>query len=177
MRAFFILAIVAAAALVSATGGIAGQPVTQTLNPPPPPWQTCKAVGSGTICEGTNTDAYGPVDTGIACGSGAGAFDIFDAAVDEYRIRKFFDENGNLVRRDFYDRYVFGQNSNPLTGAVVSYTQNDTRVEIFAVPGDTSTATTTITWEIQARSATGATLFRNVGRPVPAPDGSTLSGL
>ena len=135
MRAFFILAIVAAAALVSATGGIAGQPVTQTLNPPPPPWQTCKAVGSGTICEGTNTDAYGPVDTGIACGSGAGAFDIFDAAVDEYRIRKFFDENGNLVRRWFHDHYTCGQLSNPLTGA---------------------------------------TLFRNVGRTVQAPDGRTL---
>jgi len=172
---FFLIAssVCAAGALILVTAGLAGQPVTQTLNPPPPSWQTCKAVGNGTICEGTNTEAYGPVDTGFVCGTGASAFDIFDAAIDEFRIRKFFDEDGNLVRRDFYDNYVFGENSNPLTGAVVPYRQTDRRVEIFAVPGDVSTATTTITWEISARAPGGAPLFRNTGRTVQGPDGTT----
>src|SRR5215472_5027614 len=53
----------------------AGQPVTQTLNPPPPLFETCKTVGKRVICDGARTESYGPDDTGIACGSGAGAFD------------------------------------------------------------------------------------------------------
>src|SRR5439155_15115890 len=32
-----------------ASTSVAGQPVTQTLNPPPPSYYTCKAVGNGTI--------------------------------------------------------------------------------------------------------------------------------
>jgi hypothetical protein len=171
---FFISSVCAAGALVIVSAGLAGAPVTQTLNPPPPPWQTCKAVGSGTICEGTNIESYAPVDTGIVCGSGAHAFDIFDSATDEYFVRKLFDENGNLVHRFFHDHYTFGENSNPLTGARVPYTQTDTRTEIFAVPGNLSSATTTTTWEIQAHLPGGAPLFRNTGRTVQAPDGTTL---
>jgi len=94
MRSFLTIASVCAAgALALASAGIAGQPVTQTLNPPPLPWQTCKAVGDGTICEGTNVESYGPVDTGIVCGSGASAFDIYDAATDEYSVWKKFDQD------------------------------------------------------------------------------------
>ena len=41
------------AALGLASSAVAGQPVNQSLSPPPPPWLTCKAVGTGTICDGT----------------------------------------------------------------------------------------------------------------------------
>jgi hypothetical protein len=170
----FVAGACAAGALIFVSAGLAGQPVTQTLNPPPPSWQTCKAVGGGTICQGTNIESYSAVDTGIVCGSGAGAFHVFDAATDEYFVTKFFDADGNLVRRWFHDHYTFAENSNPLTGATVPYTQTDTRTEIFAVPGDVSSATTTITWEILAHAAGGAPVFRNTGRTVQAPDGTTL---
>lgn len=163
----------AAGALVLAAAGHAGQPVTQTLNPPPPPWQTCKAVGNGTICEGTNIESVGPYDTGFVCGSGASAFDIFDTSTDSYFVRKFFDENGNLVTRFFHDHYTFGQNSNPLTGATAPYTQTDTRTDVLAVPGDLSSVTETTTWEIEVHLAGGAPLFRNTGRTIQAPDGTT----
>ncbi len=33
-------------------------------------------VGNRFICEGARTESYGPDNTGIVCGSGAGAFDI-----------------------------------------------------------------------------------------------------
>src|SRR5436190_20792757 len=108
MRAIlFALGLGAAGALALTSAGFAGQPVTQTLNPPPPPWQSCKAVGDGTICEGTNVESYGPIDTAdesapLVCGSGAGAFDIFDAATDDYSVWKKFDTDGNLVRRVFH---------------------------------------------------------------------------
>ncbi len=127
MRSILVLATVCGAALAAATGGLAGQPVTQPLNPPPPPWQTCKAVGDGTICEGTNVESDGPYDTGIVCANGANAFDIFDSGTDDYSVWKKFDTDGNLVRRVFHDHYTFGQFSNPLIGAVVPYTQTDTQ--------------------------------------------------
>ena len=170
MRSILVLAVVCGAALAAATGGNAGQPVTQPLNPPPPPWQTCKAVGDGTICEGTNVESYGPVDTGIVCGSGASAFDIFDTGTDDYSVWKKFDTDGNLVRRVFHDHYTFGQFSNPLSGAVVPYTQTDTRIDVLAVPGDLNSATETTTWgSVFHLPGAGAPVFWNSGRTVQFP--------
>jgi hypothetical protein len=172
MRLFFILACAGAGALVIVSAGLAGQPVTQPLNPPPPPWQTCKAVGNGTICEGAMVESYGPYDTGLVCGSGPAAFDIFDAGTDDFRIRKFFDENGNLVRRVFYDRYTFGEFSNPSSGATVPYTQMETRTDVLAVPGDLSSITETITIENIYRPPHSAPVLIGAGRAVFAPDGT-----
>ncbi len=170
MRSVLVLASVCGAALAAASGGFAGQPVTQQLNPPPPPWQTCKAVGDGTICEGTNVESYGPVDSGIVCGSGASAFDIFDTGTDDYSVWKKFDTDGNLVRRVFHDHYTFGQFSNPLNGAVVPYTQTDTRIDVLAVPGDLGSATETTTWQSQFHvQGAGAPVLWNSGRTVQFP--------
>jgi len=170
MRSILVLATVCGAALAAATGGLAGQPVTQPLNPTPPPWQTCKAVGDGTICEGTNVESYGPVDSGIVCGSGASAFDIFDTGTDDYSVWKKFDTDGNLVRRVFHDHYTFGQFSNPLDGAVVPYRQTDTRIDVLAVPGDLNSATETSTWgSVFHLPGAGAPVFWNSGRTVQFP--------
>ena len=170
MRSILALATVCGAALAAASGGLAGQPVTQTLNPPPPPWQTCMAVGDGTICEGTNIESDGPYDTSIVCGSGTSAFDIFDTSTDDYSVWKKFDTDGNLVRRVFHDHYTFGQFSNPLNGAVVPYTQTDTRIDVLAVPGDLNSATETTTWgSVFHLPGAGAPVFWNSGRTVQFP--------
>ena len=171
MRMFLILSTACAAgAVILASAALAGQPVTQQLNPPPPPWQTCKAVGDGTFCEGTNVESDGPYDTGIVCGSGATAFDIFDTSTDAYSVWKKFDTDGNLVRRVFHDHYTFGQFSNPLNGAVVPYTQTDTRIDVLAVPGDLDSATETTTWSsVFHLPGSGAPVFWNSGRTVQFP--------
>src|SRR3954465_15847636 len=168
MRRFIVLSsICVAGGLVLVSAALAGQPVTQTLNPPPPPWQTCKAVGDGTICEGTNIESYGPIDSAdegppLVCGRGENAFDVFDAATDDYSVWKKFDTDGNLVRRVFHDHYTFGQFSNPLNGAVVPYTQTDTRIDVLAVPGDVGSATETTTWQSQFHvQGAGAPVFWN----------------
>src|SRR5438309_9084306 len=155
MRRFIVLAIVSGAALVAAAGGIAGQPVGQTLVPPPPPFETCKAVGNGTLCEGSIASSYGPIDTGTACGSGANAFDVFDGASQNEVARRTYDANGFLVRRDTHDRYV-GQLTNPAAGTSLSYTQVQDITDELAVPGDRSSATTTMTGQFHLRTATGA---------------------
>lgn len=183
MRPLLYSSIVAAAgALVAASGGVAGQPVTQTLNPPAPSYYTCMAVGQGTICEGSPpVDSYGPIDTAleglpIVCGSGASAFDVFDTATDVVTARRVYDADGNLVRRVLRDDYTFGEFSNPLNGATVPYSQSDIRTDVFAVPGDLGSATETTTWNIHvhARGA-GAPVIVNTGRTVQSPDGTIES--
>jgi len=144
----------------------------QELNPPPPSFETCKTVGNGTICQGNRTFSYGPDDTSIVCGSGANAFDIYDSATNNQVASRSYDQNGNLTRRVIHEAYSFGQFSNPLTGAVVPYTQHDTISYVLAVPGDFSTASETNVGEVIFKPAHGAPVFLNAGRTVFAPDGT-----
>jgi hypothetical protein len=168
-----LLLLVALGVLALVPAGFAGQPALQTLNPPPPSFETCKAVGSGTICEGANLDAYGPVDTGIVCGTGVKAFDIFDQGVANTHAIRYYNLDGNLTRRVRHDEYTLGQFSNPLTGATVSYTQTDSTTDILAVPGDLSSATETNAGQnVYRPTAGGAPVFLNAGRTVVAPDGA-----
>jgi hypothetical protein len=120
-----------AVALSLASSAAAGQPVSQTLNPPPPPWWTCKAVGNGTICEGTASYSYGPDDTGLACGSGAGAFDILDSATVTDRVAVRYDANGDIVEMVKHETYSSAAFSNPLTGATLPYRSNVTITNTF----------------------------------------------
>ena len=54
------------AALLAPGTACAGQPVTQTLNPPPLSFETGKTAGNGVICDGSRTESSGQDDTGIA---------------------------------------------------------------------------------------------------------------
>src|SRR5438477_1956725 len=144
----------------------------QELNPPPPSFYTCKAVGNGTICQGDRIGTYGPVDIGIVCGSGPSAFDVFDSGTFHQHAIRSYDQDGNLTRRVVHENYSFGQFSNPLTGNDVYYTQHDTLTDVLAVPGDLSTETETVTGENIFKPAHGAPVFLNAGRTVFAPDGT-----
>ena len=106
----------------------------QVLTPPPPSFETCMTVGNGTICQGHRTLSYGPVNAGIVCGSGASTFDIFDSATFDHVAKRSYDQNGNLTRRDIHENYSTGQFSNPLTGAVVPYTQHDNICLLYTSP-------------------------------------------
>jgi hypothetical protein len=154
-----------------AAAGQAGQPVTQTLNPPPPSFETCKAVGNGTICQGTIDSSYGPVDTGLVCGSGPGAFGIADSATQQDLARRDYDLNGNLVKRYRNDRFE-GQLSNEVSGAAVPYKQTWIQTDVLAVPGHLGSATATWTGEFVLKPATGPPIVIGAGRDIFAPDGS-----
>ena len=152
---------------------VAGQAVTQTLNPPPPPEYTCQAMAAVTVCHAQDSFAYGASDTGLVCGSGANAFDIFDSAAVAETKTRFYDRNGNLTERLVHQDYSGGEFSNPQTGAVVPYTQHDTITNVLAVPGDLSTATeTTLGENIFRDPVTHQVVNLNAGRVVRAPDGS-----
>ena len=183
MRPLLYASILAAITVLAvASSGLAGQPVTQTLNPPAPSYYTCMAVGQGTICEGTpRIESYGPIDTAlegnaIVCGTGASAFDVFDTASEVVGARRIYDADGNLVRRVLTDDYTVGEFSNPLTGATIPYSQTDIRTDLFAVPGDLGSATETTTWNIHVHArGGGAPVLMNTGRTVQSPDGTLES--
>src|SRR5882724_10371981 len=145
-RLLIITTAYAAAALIPVSATLGGPPVTSPLTPPPPSFEACSTVGGGTICQGTVSESYGPVDTGLVCGNGPSAFDIFDSATHHELARRVYDASGNLVRRVRYDRFA-GQLSNQSTGAIVAYTQAQTTTDVLSVPGDLGSATETLTGE------------------------------
>jgi hypothetical protein len=156
---------------VSAGPALAGQPVTQTLTPPPPSFETCQAVGNGFICDGARTETYSPSDTGITCGSGPGAFDIFDQGTHNQHARRFYATDGNLTRRVIYDQY-FSEFTNPLTGAAVPYMQHNTTTDVLAVPGDLTSATETTTGETNFTVPHMGAVLLNAGKVVFGADGT-----
>ena len=161
----------AAFMLASAAPAAAGQPVTQPLTPPPPSFETCKTDGTGFICEGARTLTYGPDDTGIACGSGAGAFDILDQGTHNQHAIRYYNTAGDLTKRVIYDQY-FSQFSNPLTGAAVPYTQHNTITDVLAVPGDFTSATETFTGQNNFTVPHMGAVFLNAGKVVFGADGT-----
>ena len=168
------LALTFIAAMICVPSSFGGQPATQTLTPPPPSFETCKAVGGGTICAGSRVEPpYGPVGTGIICGSGANAFEIFDSGTDiQHHAMRTYNKDGNLTRRIYTDDYVSAQFSNPLSGMTVPYTQHNVTTGILAVPGDLSTETQTLRGENNYTVSGVGVVFLNAGRTVFAPDGT-----
>jgi hypothetical protein len=163
---------ISALALVPATQ--AAQPATDELNPPPPSFLTCKAVGTGTICEGTSYSVKESEEQPeLVCGSGADAFTIYDQGDIYQRVTRWYDADGNLTRRVIHERWTPAWWSNPLTGATVPYTQTNKITTVLAVPGDFGSATeTTVGENIYTDPETGKKVLRSVGRTVFGADGS-----
>ena len=163
---------IGALALVPVTQ--AAQPATDELNPPPPSFLTCKAVGTGTICEGTSHSVKESEEQPeLVCGSGADAFTIYDQGDIYQRATRWYDADGNLTRRVIHERWTPAWWSNPLTGATVPYTQTNKITTVLAVPGDFGSATETIVGEnIYTDPETGRKVLRSVGRTVFGADGS-----
>ncbi len=141
----------------------------QTLNPPPPSFLTCKAFGDGTICQGARTVTE-PLADGFPCTSGGSTFEVFNADQFNQHGTRFYDRNGNLTARIFFDEYSFGQFSNQQAGTVLPYKQVTNEKDTLAVPGDLSSAKSLITGEIIFKPAQGAPVAFQVGLVVTNPD-------
>jgi len=156
MRALVVLAGLALLALLVVPAGSATQARPQGFSCNP----------GETVCHYSDVEEYGPLDTGLVCGSGAEAFDIFDQAVLTESGTVWFDQNGNLTKLTDKDVYSFGEWSNPITGATVSYTQDNEETFVLAVPGDFTSATDTITGQNIYRAGTGAPVLLSAGKQV-----------
>jgi hypothetical protein len=166
---YFLAAILLVAVVLTPVQPVAAQ---QALNPPPPSFLSCKKVGTQTICQGERVISYGPDDTGIVCGSGSENFTIFDSGTYRQSVIRYYDRNGNLTRRVIHENFTFGQFSNPLSGAIVPYTQHNVITDDLAVPGDFSSATETNTGENNFTLPGQGAILLSSGRIVTAPDGS-----
>jgi hypothetical protein len=171
-----LFAALATAAAMLPVSALAGQPVTQTLTPLPPAFEICKAIGSGTLCQGSRVLAEPLFDTGIVCGSGAGAFDIDYGDTINQVASRTYNLDGNLTTRFIEERYTAAGFANPVTGASLPVTAHDVISDVLAVPGDGSSATETTTGQFTITlPGTGAVLL-NVGRVVQhVADGFTES--
>jgi hypothetical protein len=116
-----------------ADAAAAAPPPVSALNPPPPSFEACRPAGQQTICEGDTTGAYGPDDNGFSCGSGAGAFEVFDQGTFREHAIRYYDQNGDLTRR-FVRFHDFGAWSNQLTAAAVPYTQSNNITDVWRSP-------------------------------------------
>ena len=114
---------------------LAVPPAQSVLTPPPPAFLTCRATRSGTICEGSRTITFGLEPNAPVCGTGADAFQIFVTSTLNQRAIRFSNEEGNLTKRIIHNHYR-GEWSNPETGAVAPYIQNQNTTDVLAVPGD-----------------------------------------
>jgi hypothetical protein len=152
-------------ALVAASAASAGQPVEQTLTPPPPSFETCKAMGNGTICEGmVSNEVHAPYDTGIACPS----FDVFDSGVHQEVAKRTYDADGNLVTRVRHD-LDHGQFTRPGSPILLPYSQSQEWTDVLAVPGDFASSTLTMTGGMVLHLPQGRELLVGAGRVVFGP--------
>ena len=120
---------------------IAAPPAGPTLNPEPPDFYTCRASGGGTtICRAHTSEDYGPDATGIFCGTGAGTFEVLDSGTRVVDATRYYNGEGNIVRRRRVVDFINPHFTNPLTGAVLPYKQRNPDWETFTVPGDLSSA-------------------------------------
>lgn len=161
---------VLALALPSVSFG--GQPVTQPLNPEPPSFYTCMAVGNGTICQGSRTEVLTPQFDGVLCPDGNL---VYDQGTDTLNATRYYDANGNLTRRVLRDKWTDAQFSNPLNPDLAApYTQETLTTDVLAVPGDFSSATETVRGEGNITIPGYGVVFFYTGRSVTDTNGNTV---
>jgi hypothetical protein len=176
MFRFTVPALVASAigVLMLAPGALAAPPAAEELNPPPPDFLTCKALGAGTICTGSSQEVkVSEPQPELVCGSGADMFIIHDNGVVNQQVTRWYNADGDLTRRVIRERWKPAFWSNPLSGKVVPYTQTGKITTVLAVPGDFDSATETIVGEtIWTDPQPHKKVLRSVGRQVVAADGT-----
>jgi hypothetical protein len=136
--AVIVLAIVA---LGSAPATLAAGIDPGTLNPVPTAIYTCRATGSGAICNAHTADPYEFEATGIFCGSGASTVELLDSGIRDVEATRWYDRDLNLVRRQRYFLFRDAHLTNPANGRTLTYSQHNTDDEMLGVPGDLDSAT------------------------------------
>ena len=144
-----------------------------TLTPPPQSFERCHAAGGQTICEGNLTATNGLEATGIVCGSGPDAFEIYDdgGTVIEHAAR-WYDVNGDLTRRVVKQTWLVSAWTNPQAGTSVTYRQTNVVTDVLAVPGDLGSSTETTTGVVDFILPGSGAIVRDVGKTVFGFDGT-----
>ena len=144
-----------------------------SLNPPPPDFEQCHGSGTQTICHGLRTLPGHLEPTGLFCGSGSDVFEIFDSAESvRQEATRWYDADGNLVRRMIREIWVGSAWTNPLAGTSVRYNQMQTFIDEFTVPGDEGSAARTTTGALNFLIPGSGAIVQATGRTVFGADGT-----
>ena len=171
-RALRVLALASiAATLAGAPAAIAAPPAAQDLNPPPPDGYLCTPVGAGTICQLVDTVVLPPEPIGVTCTTSSGSFEIYDEATRTLLATRWYDQDGNVVKRIRVNLFDDAQLSNPASGAVAPYIQRDRDVDVFTTPGDLSSSTFSSTNHLTAVVPGFGAVLVEAGRVEVSPDG------
>jgi hypothetical protein len=162
-------------AVALAAVALAGSAGAQTLNPPPPSWYHCQPNGSGTVCHGKMSFEHFAGPDG-SCPQG---FDLLENGHKDENAARYYDRNGDLVKRVLHDRFPVGNPLNVIynsvTGASVPYHADLTETDRFGVPGDFDTITARTTGNgYTVTLPGGGLLVHDVGVFTFGPDGSIL---
>jgi hypothetical protein len=163
----------AIAVLTMSPTALASPPEPQDLNPVPPDFYSCEALGALTRCtaELHEVKVSEPQDE-LVCGSGPDAFVIHDNGVADQRWTRIYNADGNLTTRVVHDKWSSTFWSNPLSGKTVPYTQTDKATDVLTVPGDfASTVETLVGQNVYTDPVTNKKVLRSTGRVVYGPDG------
>jgi hypothetical protein len=155
----------------------AGPPVDPaTLNPPPPPQfnPVCERVGSGTICTVQFSDPPFAGGSGITCGTGTNAYEVFQFQNRSVQGHRYYDQNGNLTRRHFHEVDT-GTYTNPNTHTAVSFSGRITTLHDLSIPGDITSGTQVLTGSFRVYVPHGGTVILEVGRTVTSGTGDFIS--
>ena len=128
-----------------------------TLTPPPPPEfnPTCERVGNQIICELAFTDpAIVDEPSGVVCGGTELLFSQMRSVVG----KRFYDAEGLLLRRHFHEK-VSGDWTNPVTGAMASFSGGSTTLHDLAIPGDVVSGANRISGSIRIYFPDGGTII------------------
>jgi hypothetical protein len=107
------------------------------------------------------------------CGSGASAFVVHDSGVIDQRWTRWYNADGDLIKRVVHERWTETFWSNPLSGKTVPYTQTGIITTVLAVPGDFDSATeTTVGQNVYTDPATHRKVLNSTGRVVFGADGT-----
>ena len=162
-------------ALASVSSALAAPPAGQSLNPAPPDFYSCKPVGTGTICRAHTVEPYSGEPTGIVCGSGAVTVEILDNGIRDVQATRWYDRDGNLLRRLrmflFRDAYL----SNPATGEILPYSQHNADNEDLAIPGDFASATLSSSGHLSITAPGFGAVWVDTGHIVISPEGDVLA--
>jgi len=110
----------------------------------------------------------------VICGSGPNTFEVFQFQERSVRGKRYYDQDGNLVRRH-YREYFGGTLMNPINHNVVAYSGSDTHLHDLAVPGQNDTGTEAVTGSVRIFLGQGnGTLAIDTGRSVYTAQGDLL---
>ena len=144
-----------------------------TLNPPPPPEfnPVCQRNGNQTICTVQFSDPLFAGGSGVICGTGPNAYEVFQFQTRSVQGKRYYDESGNLTRRLFHE-VDSGTLSNPINHKAVSFSARGTTRHDLSTPGDINSGTSVLTGEFRVYPVQGGTVLIELGRTVNLADGT-----